>query len=481
MSINKSNILIQKARHDLTPLQQKILGKIISLINSQAKNFEENYSFRLKDIKEMMGKTTYHSLKEAARQLSNQGFEIKKDDGKTEVYTRWVSSVITSKENDIITVEIPKEMEEYYLNLNNNFTMINATMIYRFKSKYSIRLYELLSSWKTVGKVKYKRIELKKLFKLKNEYSRVYDFKKRVLDVAQKEFIKKKSDIRFTYEIDGRGKNSDVIFTIKTVKNIDVNIDININKDMYEELKKIGLKDNDIKEITQKYDYERIASNLEYSLDYQKKGKIKKDIIGLFKASVENNYKPPKNTTELKDKNIKELTFYEHIDIVIDNGLFNKFRIFLENNKNTIKEAKNMLFLIETRGESALFDSFRSAKPLEMFFDQYENINDLINSQNAQKTPTLKNQDKKKIEKQPIFKDKNHNRSSQSGVFEESPQNGLKSLSEVLSEIEETMEERFDFESEEFVKEKNERIERTRRGLAAKRNAGRHNHNRSRR
>ena len=302
MFINKSNSIIQNSSFDLDTIELKVLSKIISMINSKSETFQYYYEFELKDFKNELSlhETNYTQLKEAVRQLSNKGFEIIKDNN-TDVYSRWISSVITEKGTGNIKVEIPKEMREYYLNLNTKYTSVKAIYIYKLRSKYSIRLYELLSSWKTRGNISYTLEELKKMFKIDSKYKRFYDFKRKVIEVAQKEFIKKEIDINFTYKSSGRGTNKKIYFEITdakeekekqeaTKKQEIINNSNSFDQENYQEsqdyLKYLGMKEKEINKIIANNEEMKIRRNINYTIKFGQTHKFEKSELAFFRYAI---------------------------------------------------------------------------------------------------------------------------------------------------------------------------------------------------
>jgi plasmid replication initiation protein len=306
MFINKSNSIIQNSSFNLDTIELKVLSKIISMINSKSETFQYYYEFELKDFKNELSlhETNYVQLKDAVRQLSNKGFEIIKNNN-IEVYSRWISSVITEKGTGNIRVEIPKEMKEYYLNLNEKYTSVKAIYIYKLRSKYSIRLYELLSSWKTKGNITYTLEELKKMFKINSKYKRFYDFKRKVIEVAQKEFIKKEIDINFTYKSSGRGTNKKIFFEVidmtkerekeeakrkqELINNSD-NIDKQIYTDIETTLEKMGFNEKERNKLISEHDEMKLRRNINYTLEADKNKKVKTHIKAFLRSALKADY-----------------------------------------------------------------------------------------------------------------------------------------------------------------------------------------------
>ena len=92
-------------------------------------------------------------------------------------------------------------LKPYMLKLNTMFTQYKLANILSMKSKYSPRIYEILkcNEFKRQGYIEIEIEELRKLLKVDNLYPLYADFKKRVLQQAQKE-LTKLSDISFEFE-----------------------------------------------------------------------------------------------------------------------------------------------------------------------------------------------------------------------------------------------------------------------------------------
>jgi plasmid replication initiation protein len=65
-------------------------------------------------------------------------------------------------------------------------------------SVYAIRLYELLVQWRELGEREVQIAWLKEQFQVPNNYSRMYDFKKNVIDIAVDQ-INTYSDLTVSY------------------------------------------------------------------------------------------------------------------------------------------------------------------------------------------------------------------------------------------------------------------------------------------
>jgi len=350
MFINKSNTLIQNISYNLDTIELKVLSKITSLINSEAKDFQYYYEFELNDFKEelYLHNTNYSQLKDAVKKLRDKGFEILKNGGETEVYTSWLSSVITERGNGQIKVEIPREMKKYYLELHGNYTSYLANHIYKLKSKYSIRFYELLSSHKNqVNKkdyveIKYTLKKLKTILGVSDKYEDYRNFRKWVLETAERELKEKDTDVQFKFKALGRGINKSIVFYIidvkkqkriaktkqKELENKDLNGSIEKN------LNNMGFNKNERTELINKYDIERLTRNISYSLKQQQANKIKTHIKAFLRKSLIIDYAMNAKKQQVKNEPqnaIKEITEFETQKEILKNNqeIQDKFLEFL--------------------------------------------------------------------------------------------------------------------------------------------------------
>jgi len=145
----------------------------------------------------------YKQLSDATKQLFNRQFsytdQYKGEDCIT--VARWVNRASYLNDNGTVVLYMSSEVISMISRLEANFTQYLLEQVSDFKSKHSIRLYELLIKYRDVGNSKKFDIkELRSKLGLEdNEYSTMSNFKSRVLDVAIKE-IGDKADIQIKYE-----------------------------------------------------------------------------------------------------------------------------------------------------------------------------------------------------------------------------------------------------------------------------------------
>lgn len=153
----------------------------------------------------------YKVMKEAVNNLFERKFsyvaEYKKT-GKTGIVrSRWVSRVFYVDTLAILEITFAPDVVPLVTRLEEHFTSYQLKQVSSLTSKYAIRLYELLISWREVGKTP--QIELSE-FRVKigvenSEYERMHHFKARVLEPSIKQ-INKHTDITVTYEQHKKGR-----------------------------------------------------------------------------------------------------------------------------------------------------------------------------------------------------------------------------------------------------------------------------------
>ncbi len=164
--------------------------------------------------------TAYETIKEAADSLFNRQFSYHDRYKDTEAISkaRWVNKATYTKKLGLVVVNLSAEVISLISRLEAQFTKYMLDQVSDFKSKYSIRLYELVLKWVVTGKTEKYEIEefRNKIGVTPEEYSHLGDFKKRVIEVAIKE-INSKTDIKVELEQFKTGR-SVTHFQFKIVK-----------------------------------------------------------------------------------------------------------------------------------------------------------------------------------------------------------------------------------------------------------------------
>ncbi len=199
-NICKSNTLIE-ARYRLSLNEQKFVLKSISLLDKNDRDFKE-YVITVKEFQEITGMCrdeVYKELQKIAENILKKPITIISEKGR--LICNWFSSVEYVKgEGKIIVCHDPK-LKPYLLGMKERYTLYRLGMILKLRSVYSIRIYELLKQYQYAGERTANMEDLRKILCIEEgTYTRFNDFRRFVLDRAQKE-INRHTDTEFDYEI----------------------------------------------------------------------------------------------------------------------------------------------------------------------------------------------------------------------------------------------------------------------------------------
>jgi len=218
----KHNNLIQRSRYELSTQEQKIILYLITKIKPGDSELDL-YEFNIKDFCEICGIAetngkNYINLKKTISALTEKVIWVTLDNGK-ETIVRWIERPYIDRRSGTIEIKLDELMRPYLLELKEHFTTYSLYYTLAMKSKYSIRIYELLKSYENLSEYTFGIDELKKQLSAE-KYETYKDFRVNVLDTASKE-INDFSDITVTYTVEKKGQKIDKInFRIKPKKDI---------------------------------------------------------------------------------------------------------------------------------------------------------------------------------------------------------------------------------------------------------------------
>lgn len=238
-TVVKANDLIQKSRFNLSLQQQKMLLFLISQVTPYDEEFSV-YEFSIQEFCRVCGidiasGKNYQDVKQCIKDIADKSVWVTVD-GDEETLLRWIEKPYINNKSGVLKVRLDEDMKPYLLQLKENFTRYELIYTLYFKSKYSIRLYELAKSIHYKELEEYRRTytvdELKRLLGAET-YAEYRDFKRRVLDIAVNE-INSYSDKLLSYEPIKKGKSVVGIELIVNSKSIMDRLEIRskIDKDM---------------------------------------------------------------------------------------------------------------------------------------------------------------------------------------------------------------------------------------------------------
>ena len=370
--ITRDNSLITaRYKASLTENKMTVLALKRSTFDEHGRHVASFTASELKSIMKHDNGSFYQQLKDTAKKMQNRQLAI--EDLETKKF-KFMSIIDTAEfNNGVFTVSFNPDVNKYIDNLKKNFTIMNMGILVDFTSTYAYRMYEILKSQEYLidlrgderGEycISYSVSELKvavgcvdtstpavqqELGRKTPNYDKIveelatdkhfdkwYDFKKNVLDVAEKQ-INEKSDLCMRYELNRSGRGGKVqgvrIFIRHNpdyvdghVKEPEIQIDENISV--------VGQNQNIIRRLSEIIDYiqeypvsveeanlflkkanfnvERVKDAYDYVLTKKKV----KDFVGYMVDAITNGYAKP-----AESRSIGKNTSYLHHLRVEDNN-----------------------------------------------------------------------------------------------------------------------------------------------------------------
>ena len=202
----KDNSLID-ASFNLSLVEQRImLMAIVEARELPSLTFDTPVKVSVKsyiDAYKVVGNNAYKQVQDAVDTLFERQFSYYDPVDDERYKERWIYKASYIDDKGHIVLFFTPTVISMISRLYANFTQYLLEEVSDFKSKYSIRLYELIAKYKGVGASnKYGIDELRSLLGVENtEYKTMSLFKKNVLDKAVNEINKSdKADIQIKYE-----------------------------------------------------------------------------------------------------------------------------------------------------------------------------------------------------------------------------------------------------------------------------------------
>jgi len=198
----KHNSLI-RSRYDYTLAELKLVITIASMVEQTDEDFRE-YVVPAAEYARLMdadASNTRKTVKKLGKMLMSKPLFIPTEDGFA--ICNWFSWFQYA--NGEIRCSVHPKLKPYLLQLKEQFTRYRLENVLRFKSVYSVRIYELAKSWESKGKFEMSIDDLRKTLGLEEKYRLYGDLKKKVLIRSSKE-ISELSDITLSYREIKEGK-----------------------------------------------------------------------------------------------------------------------------------------------------------------------------------------------------------------------------------------------------------------------------------
>jgi len=212
-----SNLIVYKdnevteASYKLSLIEQRIILFCIAKVNPLDKeNYEKQKEQTIyvdefaKMFLDFDRNSVYKQLKEAINKLYERSIIVKKP--RSVKTFRWISSKHYFENEAQAIIRFSDEVMPYLAKLKNQFTKYELHNVSAFKRVYSIRLYELLTQYKTKKARNLSVLELRTALQLNDKFKLFAEFKRKVIDSSIEE-INEKSDLMIKYSLVKRGRS----------------------------------------------------------------------------------------------------------------------------------------------------------------------------------------------------------------------------------------------------------------------------------
>jgi plasmid replication initiation protein len=196
--IVKSNQVIE-ASYTLTTIEQRlILSAIAQVPKGEEISDDVLYPLTTKNLVKLGGdgKASHKEFKDAVNRLYERSIVLR--DGDESDSFRWIQEKVFNG-SKVAFIRFSKPILPFLSNLKSEFTKYLESDIVGMSSPYSIRFYELIMQYRSIGKREISLEDLRWMFQLQNKYPVWADLKKRVIDQATKE-INEHSPYNLTIE-----------------------------------------------------------------------------------------------------------------------------------------------------------------------------------------------------------------------------------------------------------------------------------------
>lgn len=299
---NKNRIVVKankiiEASYKLTIQEQRIILYMASEIHSDDEEFKP-VRLDIKDFADFLSvKNPNHTyMQQVTKDLLSKGITIK-EPGKV-LQVNWLSSAVYFLKEAVIELTFDPHLKPYLLKLKDRFTQYQLKNVIRLKHIYSIRFYELLKQYESIGHRAFDLDSLKKILDVAGDEYKLYGhFKAKILNPVKKEFELKYSlgelDFMFSYKENKKGRKiiglsfeilKPVITTEPIKEPMNSNGSLEVETRFKDDLRALGLTDKQIKDILQQYSQDQIMRNIELTKKKQEIGELQKPPAFLFAA-----------------------------------------------------------------------------------------------------------------------------------------------------------------------------------------------------
>lgn len=212
-NIVKQDYHLVNAKYKLNTSEIKFIMTVLSQIDVDDSELKE-YVIKVSDLEtKLQSKQNETHLKHFAKKILSKPLEVPTNNGW--IVFNWFEHIEYVRGHSKFKVSISKKLKPYLLELKERFVKYNLSYILPLTSNYSIRIYQLLKEYEKLTRRTFTVLELQELLQVPKSLMVYADFKRKVLQVAEKELIEN-CDIFFEFEEIKEGRKiNEILFRIK--------------------------------------------------------------------------------------------------------------------------------------------------------------------------------------------------------------------------------------------------------------------------
>lgn len=201
----KANSLIE-ARYRLSIDEVRLLALTVGTLDptSNRQIFDFTVADFVREFPEISQDNAYKQIQMAIDRIAERWVKTEDEDRVTEF--RWVSSKTYFKKEGRFRIGLTNEIMPYLTQLKGQFTQYQLRNVAGFNSVHAIRIYELVTQYRSIGNREITIENLKEWLQVEDKYPRFNNFKQWVIDPSVTE-INEKSDLFIEVEQIKRGRS----------------------------------------------------------------------------------------------------------------------------------------------------------------------------------------------------------------------------------------------------------------------------------
>lgn len=205
----QSNEIIRNVRpflNDLSVAEVKLVIYLISKLCAEDKDFKR-VKFNISEYCDVCGikksGREYERIKQAIKNVRDKSYWIKNDD--EEILFTWIDTA-KLKKYETVELVLSEALKPYLLELSKSFTKFELINVLCLRSKYSIRLYQILKSYLWLGKWEVETDRFREIMYLGDKYPQYKELQRNVISNSLRE-INKYTDLEVKFSTKKQGRS----------------------------------------------------------------------------------------------------------------------------------------------------------------------------------------------------------------------------------------------------------------------------------